>query len=359
MSDPAVPPPRDSTSAGTAAPEGEDARPVVLVVEDDLANRILLCRLLDREGYATRTAADGLAALDLIATQLPDLVLLDVGIPGLDGHAVCRRLREEARTRTLPVILLTGRSGVEDVVAGLDSGADDFVAKPYDIHELMARIRSALRVRRALAEMEAAHGVVAALANAVEAKDATTERHCQRLAGYAYHVGRAVGLEAVELKGVVFGALLHDVGKIGIPEAILVKPGPLDEAEWATMRTHPVIGERICRPLVASRLFAPIVRHHHERWDGRGYPDGRRGEDIPLGARIVAVCDAFHAMTSERPYSRVRRVDEAIAELRRCKGTQFDPQVVDAFCEALAEHGRRKEQGATPLPARRLSAAVA
>jgi HD-GYP domain-containing protein (c-di-GMP phosphodiesterase class II) len=159
------------------------------------------------------------------------------------------------------------------------------------------------------------------------------------LTGFAYHLGVAVGLAGLDLKGVVFGALLHDVGKIGVPEAILVKPGPLSEAEWAAMRRHPEIGEQICRPLRSSRLFAPIVRHHHERWDGRGYPDGLSGEAIPLGARIVALVDAFDAMTHDRPYRRGRSVDDALEELRRESGRQFDPDLAALFVARVAADG--------------------
>lgn len=234
-------------------------RPLVLVVEDDLANRVLLTRLLERDGYAAIAAEDGMAALDAVMEHKPDLVLLDVGLPGIDGIEVCRRLREDPATLTLPVIMLTGSAELDDVVVGLDAGADDFLGKPYQPPELMARIRSALRLRRAMAEMEAAHGVVAALANAVEAKDVTTERHCQRLAAFAYRLAVDIGVAGADLKGVVFGALLHDIGKIGVSESILVKPGPLTDEEWREMRRHPEIGAEICRPLTSSRLFAPIV----------------------------------------------------------------------------------------------------
>jgi putative two-component system response regulator len=183
--------------------------------------------------------------------------------------------------------------------------------------------------------MEAAHGVVAALANAVEAKDVTTESHCQRLAGYAGRLAQTIGLDGADLRAVTYGALLHDVGKIGIAESILTKPGPLTDAEWAEMRRHPEIGEQICAPLASSRQFIPIIRGHHERWDGRGYPDGLRGEDIPLGARIVGLVDAFDAMVNDRPYRPARTPAEAIAELWACSGRQFDPDLVPMFVDAI------------------------
>ena len=294
-----------------------------------------MTQLLERDGYDVMAVADGEAGYLAVAEHAPDLVLLDVGLPKVDGYEVTRRLRRDPRTVTLPILLVTGRTNPEDVVAGLDAGADDFVRKPYDRGELMARIRSALRLRRALVGMEAAHAVVTSLANAVEAKDAPTEHHCQRLAHLATRVAGRVGLPDAELDAVAYGALLHDVGKIGIPEAILTKPGPLDEDEWNVMRRHPEIGERICAPLAAFAAFGPIIRHHHERWDGTGYPDGLRGDGIPMGARVVAVVDAFDAMTHDRPYRAARSVVDALGELVRLAGRQFDPELVPLLVDEV------------------------
>jgi putative two-component system response regulator len=314
-------------------------RPLILVVEDDLANRALLERLLEREGYRTTSAGDGEAALLAVGEHAPDLILLDIGLPRLDGYEVTRRLRSHIRTLTVPIILLTGRSTLDDVVEGLDAGADDFLSKPFRQPELLARIRSALRLHQALLRMDAAHTAVAALANAVEAKDPTTERHCQRLANLAARLGAQAGLDGIELEAVAYGALLHDVGKIGVPESILTKPGPLDEDEWELMRRHPEIGERICQPLASAGMFSPIVRHHHERWDGRGYPDGLRGEAIPLGARIVGLVDAFDAMTHDRPYRRAAPTPLAVNELWREAGGQFDRALVPLLVIELERDG--------------------
>jgi putative two-component system response regulator len=322
-----------------AGTQPADDRALVLVVEDDPANRALLERLLEREGYRTKAVGDGEAALLAVGEHAPDLVLLDIGLPRLDGYEVTRRLRSHVRTLTVPIILLTGRSSLDDVVEGLDAGADDFLSKPFRQPELLARIRSALRLRQALTRMDAAHAAVAALANAVEAKDPSTERHCQRLANLAARLGAQAGISGLELEAVAYGALLHDVGKIGVPEAILTKPAPLDAAEWDLMRRHPEIGERICEPLAAAGTFTPIVRHHHERWDGRGYPDGLRGEAIPLGARIVALVDSFDAMTHDRPYRRAMPVPVAINELWREAGGQFDRALVPLFVLELERGG--------------------
>ena len=314
-------------------------RELVLVAEDDAANRALLSRLLERAGYRSITVGDGRDAIRAATDERPDLVLLDVGLPGMNGLDVCRRLRADPRTVALPIILVTGQTASRDVVAGLDAGADDFVRKPYDEAELMARVRSVLRLARVTAEMVGAHGVIAALANAVEAKDSTTELHCQRLAGLAHQLGMQAGLEPAGLKGLVFGALLHDIGKIGVSDAILTKAGPLSREEWAEMRLHPLIGERICEPLATAAQFAPIVRHHHERWDGKGYPDGLRGDAIPMGARIVGLVDAYDAIIHDRPYRPARTIAEALEEVRSEAGRQFDPALVALFLPIVEHEG--------------------
>ena len=312
-------------------------RPRVLVVEDNADDAALLATLLDRAGctaITVDTAADGLrAAVD----EQPDLVLLDVELPGTNGFDLCRALRADSRSAALPIVLLTGRGAIGDVVAGIDAGADDFLRKPFEPAELMARVRSATRLARAIAEVDGAHAVIASLANAVEAKDAGADIHAQRLAALAHRLGTAIDLDPGDLRALAFGALLHDVGQVGIREAILTKPGPLTRAEWADLRLHPLIGERISEPFPLSPAFGPIVRNHHERWDGRGYPDGLRGEDIPIGARIVGIVDAFDAMVHVRPYRAARTPEKALGELRRGAGKQFDPALVSVFVELVRD----------------------
>jgi len=314
----------------------------VLVVEDDSSNRALLHALLRREGYEVDAAANGPDGLRAVRDDPPDLLLLDIEMPGMNGLDVCRTLRADPATIALPIILLTGRTETKDVVAGLDAGADDFLRKPFERAELLARIRSVLRLAAAMAEVDGAHGVIAALANAVEAKDELTERHCQRLSTLARVLAIEAGTPPAELRPIVLGAMLHDVGKIGIADALLNKPAPLTEAEWRVMQTHPRIGETICEPLRGSRLFLPIIRHHHEHWDGAGYPDRLRGDAIPIGARIVGLVDAFDAMVHDRPYRPARSVAEALDEIRKLAGRQFDPGLVAAFVPLI--------EGAAQLP---------
>jgi len=306
--------------------------------------RGLLTRVLDAEGYDALGIGNGEMGLRAIVEYAPQLVLLDLSLPGMDGFEICRRLRSDPLTATLPVIVITAHTSMEDMVAALDAGADDFLTKPVQQVELLARMRSAMRLRRAITSLERATQIVAALANAVEAKDLGLVHHCRWLAHHAARVGASVGLRNEELEAVAYGALLHDVGKIGVPEHLLRKEGPLSEDEWILMRRHPEIGERICRPLRASRIFAPIIRHHHERFGGDGYPDGLRGDRIPLGARIVTVADAYEAMVHGRPYQPAQAHERARDELLRLRGKQFDPELVPVFLDEL----ERDTQGLPP-----------
>jgi putative two-component system response regulator len=347
-----MPSPRSGQAVDVTPDLQKAARPVhatILVVEDDPASRLLMSRVLEGAGYRVLTAVDGEAGLAAVTDARPDLVVLDIGLPGMDGLEVCARIRTEPRNATLPIVMLTARAHLDDIVTGLGAGADDYVAKPFRQPELLARIRSAMRLRQALVRLETAHAVVATLANAVEAKDPITEHHCQRLAFLSGRLTARLGLDHAEAETIAYGALLHDVGKIGIPEAILTKPGPLDDDEWALMRRHPEIGERICRPLGAGAGFLPIIRHHHERWDGRGYPDGLAGDKTPLGARIVAVADAFDAMTHDRHYRQARSVGDALEEINAGAGSQFDPELAKLFIEAIEGGSLERQPEDSPL----------
>ena len=309
--------------------------PSIFVAEDDLATRALLRATLERADYHVRDADNGASALAEITRWPPDVALLDIGMPDMDGLEVMRALRRMPSTALLPIILVTARGRLEDKVAGLDAGASDFITKPFEPAELLARVRSNLRLSAALARLENTQDVLVALANAVDAKDPMTEHHCGRVADRALVLARLAGLGQEEVEAIGYGAVLHDIGKIGTSEAVLTKPGLLTHEERSEMQRHPVIGAEILQPLRLGRAVLPIVRGHHERWDGSGYPDGLCGDAIPIGARIVAVVDAYDAMTHDRPYRTRLGVEEARSELMRHRGTQFDPAIVDLFLSSL------------------------
>jgi putative two-component system response regulator len=289
----------------------------VLVVEDYGPNLAVMVQLLTAEGYRVDTAVDGEAALASIELSAPDLVLLDVGLPGIDGFEVCRRIKERLATRLIPVVLVTGMNESEHRMAGIHAGADDFLAKPTNVQELQARVASLIRLKRYTDELDSADSVILSLAMTVEARDAYTEGHCQRLAKYATALGQAIGLGEEELAALHRGGYLHDVGKIGIPDAILQKPTKLTDAEFALIKQHPIVGEKLCGDLRSLAAVRPIVRHHHELRDGGGYPDGLQGDEIPLLAQIVAIVDTYDAITTTRPYRRALSAEHAFAELRQ------------------------------------------
>ncbi|MDD5558478.1 HD domain-containing phosphohydrolase [Candidatus Methylomirabilis sp.] len=315
------------------------ANKTILVVDDNPQNVELLTVLMQAEGYEVVVAADGLEALAQVAAFPPDLILLDIMMPKLDGYAVCRRLKQEAPTRLVPIVLLTALGAEEARVQGIEAGADDFIMKPFSRAELRARVRSLLRLKAFTDELEYAEAMLLALSRTVEAKDPYTQGHCERLAAYSVALGRKLGLPPEELTALDRGGVLHDLGKIGIPDAILLKPSGLSEAEWVIMREHTVIGERICQSLRSLLRVLPIIRHHHERWDGSGYPDGLAGEAIPLTARILQIADIFDALMTARPYKPAWSLQTACNILRDEVACGWrDPAVVGPFIE-LVERG--------------------
>ncbi len=313
--------------------------PIVLVVDDGETNRTLVQAFLADLDCRLRTAADGETALAAIEEEAPDLVLLDVQMPGLDGYEVCRRIKARPRGRLLPVVMLTALDHANDRVLALEAGADDFMTKPVDRIELVARVRSALRLKALYDTLDSAEHVIFSLAAAVEAKDSYTERHTNRVAENARMIGTRMALPERALDALYRGGIIHDIGKIGVPDAVLLKPGPLDTDELKKMRMHPVIGESIVRPLRSGVPLLPIVRHHHERIDGGGYPDGLKGRAIPHLARIVAVCDAFDALTSDRPYRKALSVDEALGILSDGAGKQWDSEAIDVLAGERSRPG--------------------
>ncbi len=313
-------------------------RPVVLVVDDVPANRELLEGRLADLGYTVHQASDGIEALEAIAAEEPDLVLLDIDMPRLDGISVCERLKAHPTRRLVPVVVLTAYQDRDTRIRAIAAGADDFLSKPFDAQELLVRTRVLLRERALNKRLDASENVLRAFARAVEARDRYTIYHAERVGLYAREIGQALGLHDEKLDLLYNGGVMHDIGKIAIPDAILLKPGPLTEEEYAVMQRHSIEGERICLPLRSTVQFLPIIRHHHERIDGRGYPDHLTRDAIPHGARIVAVADAWDAMVSDRPYRAGLPRDEAHARLGAGAGSQWDAEAVAAFL-ALVDAG--------------------
>ena len=310
--------------------------PSVLVVDDGVANRELIEACLAGVECEVRLAADGPSALAAVESREPDLVLLDVQMPGMDGHEVCRRIKSDPNRRLIPIVMITALNSVSDRVNALDSGADDFMSKPVERVELVARVKSSLRLKAVYDKLDNAEQVIFALAAAVEAKEAHTSRHVHRVADAARHIGARLGMKEEELDQLYRGALLHDVGKIGVLDSILSKPGPLDAQELIKVREHPQIGVDIVRPLRSTVDIVPTIRHHHEWFDGRGYPGGLIGQEIPVHARIVAVCDAYDSMVSDRPYRAGRSVEETVRILEAGAGKQWDPELISLFLAELA-----------------------
>lgn len=289
----------------------------ILVVDDNAANRELLEVYLRAAGYEAAGAEDGQAALEEFSRLHPDLVLLDVQMPGLDGFEVCARLKNNPETMLTPVVLVTGLSATEDRVRGCEVGADDFLNKPVDRSELLARVRSLLRLKAYTDELDRAETVLFSLARSIEAKDPYTGGHCERLSEYSAALGQRLDLPVEEITALRRAGIVHDIGKVAVPDSILLKKGPLNSQEWEIMRQHPVVGERICAPLKSFRLVLPIIRHHHERQDGSGYPDGLSGSSIPLTARMMQTVDIYDALVTERPYRPALSPEEALVQMRR------------------------------------------
>jgi putative two-component system response regulator len=335
---PTSPPAETSPLQGlTDSLQVEAGRSRILVVDDNPVSRQFLEDELTDEGYLVSSAEDGEDALQKVTAESPDLILLDVIMPRLDGFETCRRLKSDSRTILIPVVMVTALTATHERIKGIEAGADDFLSKPYNRLELLTRVRSLLKLKRHTDELENAETVLFTLALSVEAKDPYTNDHCDRLARLSVTLGEKLGLTQEQLKALHRGGILHDLGKIGIPDAILLKPGPLNDVERAVVREHPAIGERICRPLKSLRLVLPIIRHHHERWDGSGYPDGLAGETIPITARALQVVDVYDALTTQRPYKPAYSHDQACAIMREetTKGW-WDPRMVETFIALIS-----------------------
>jgi putative two-component system response regulator len=303
----------------------------VLVIDDEALVRSVIAEILVDAGHEVREATNAEEGLEALVTGGPDLIVSDILMPGLSGIELLRRVREQRPS--LPVVLVTGAGTYTNLSDALAGGADGLVMKPFSHAELAAAVAGALeragRSERELRRRLFTPTLTGALANAIEARDSSLHGHCERLSALALRIACEVGLTGEELETVRLGAILHDIGKIGIPDRVLVKAGPFTPEERALMATHPLIGDRLLEPLAELAHIRPVVRHHHERWDGNGYPDGIAGDAIPLAARIVAVADAVEAMTGPRPYRERLEREAVVAELEHGRGTQWDPAVVD------------------------------
>ena len=320
--------------ASESTPEARRSR--VLIADDRESIRSLFHRLLSADGHDVVLAPDGASALAAVHRHRPDVVLLDVAMPLVDGLEVCRQLKADPATRLTPVVLVSGQTELTDRINGIEAGADDYLSKPVHPHELRARVRSLSRVKQLIDALDSAEAAFVALAQTIEARDPYTMGHCERLSRTAVSLGRALGLGSDDLHALHRGGYLHDIGKVGVPDSVLLKPAPLTAEESALMRRHPEIGDSLCAPLQSLRSVRPIILSHHERIDGSGYPNGLRGDNVPLLAQIVGIVDVYDALTSRRPYRDALSHDEAVRfMMEETHAGRFNPRYVDAFLETL------------------------
>ena len=322
-------------------------QPLILAVDDEASNLQLLRHIL-QDHYRLLFAKDAARALDLARQERPDLILMDVMMPGMTGYEACRALKADPATAAIPVIFATALSDPDDEVTGFEAGAVDYIAKPLSPPIVRARVRTHLSLVRADELKETRLQIVQRLGLAAEYKDNETGLHVIRMSHYARVLGLAAGLSETAAEDLLHAAPMHDVGKIGIPDRILQKPGALDKDEWKIMQSHATIGADIIgeHPHGMLALARNIALTHHEKWDGSGYPRGLAGEDIPLEGRIVAIADVFDALTSARPYKAAWPVEEAVQYLRQQRGQHFDPALVDLFLERLPAIVEIKERWA-------------
>jgi putative two-component system response regulator len=306
----------------------------VLVADDDDSSCELLEEMLKREDFDVITAGDGHEAFESFIHHRPDVVLLDLQMPRLDGLEVCRRIKADPDTRLVPVILVTALSHVDDRIRGIRAGADDFLTKPIERHELIARVRSLAGLKTFTDELERAESVLLALAQSIEGKDPYTRGHCERLSQTSARLAEKLGLGPEMIRDLRRAGFVHDIGKVAVPDAILLKPARLTDQEMEVMKSHTIVGESICKPLRSFASVVPIIRHHHEKQDGSGYPDGLRGEQVPLGARILQLVDVYDALTTSRPYKAAMSGADAF-EMMEAEVTRgwWDPELFVAFKE--------------------------
>ncbi len=318
--------------------EPNDEKATVLVVDDDQMNQKLMKGILKKDNYKIITAANGKEALHACEKFEIDLVILDIMMPEMDGFETCLELKKQERTRLLPVILITALGDSQSRLKGIQAGADDFISRPPNQAELLARSSSLIRANKLNKSLTNVENVLFSMASAVEAKDEYTQGHIERVANLAVSMGRMMMLCGKDIKALQYGGILHDIGKIGIPDEILNKPGPLDGNEWEVMKQHPAIGYKICMPIGETLGSAlDVIRYHHEKIDGSGYPYGIRGDQIPTVARIMAIADIYDALVTDRPYRKGIGRAKAIEILNEdAANGKLDSKIVDILIHMLA-----------------------
>lgn len=311
-------------------------KPVILIVDDNKVNIELLRAQLKPYNYEIDTALDGEEALAKITKDPPDMVLLDLMMPKISGYEVCRSIKKNKLTQFVPVIVITALQELDDKLKAIELGADDFLVKPFNKLELITRIKSLLRMKELHDDLDHSENILFSLVEALEAKDIYTRGHSERVAKYSVEIARKMGLTARDMEIIRKGGLLHDIGKIGVKEDILLKPGRLTDEEMEHVKSHPKRGFEICQPLKSLEESLTCIRSHHERYDGGGYPDGLKGDDIPLCGMILAVADTYDAMTTDRPYRKALAKETAVKILEdEINSGQWNPDIVRVFLQIL------------------------
>jgi putative two-component system response regulator len=307
---------------------------VLLIVDDNDVLRIALDEMLSMEGYVVLTAANGYEGLEQLEKITPNIIVSDITMPEMDGYSFFDAVRSRPEWLTIPFIFLTARGTKKEIITGKGLGAEDYLVKPIHRDELLSTVRAKLSRSdqlRMVRLREAYESTLTVLSNAIEVRDSYTRGHVERVRDYALILAKQMGWAEVQLNTLRFGAILHDIGKIHIRENTLRKEEPLSESEWLEIREHPTIGAEMVKDIPYLKSAIPIILHHHEYWDGSGYPDQLKGEGIPQTARIVVVADAFDAMTTDRGYKNAKTPDAALAEIIKYAGIKYDPKVVDAL----------------------------
>jgi putative two-component system response regulator len=304
----------------------------ILVVDDVEPNRELLEAHLLSEGYQVESACNGHEALEMVQARAPDLILLDIQMPGINGYQVCEKIKTGENTRLIPIVMITALKETEDKIKAIEVGADDFISKPFNKLEVLARIRSLLKVKYLNDQLDTAENVIFALARAIEAKDKYTEGHIERVSLYAMELAGTLELSGTDREAIRKGGQLHDIGKIALDESLINKPGKLTPEEYVMVKEHPLVGYKICHSLKSVRYALPVIRWHHEKIDGSGYPDGLKGDEIPIAARIMAIVDVYDALTTKRAYKEAYSPEQAFAVLEEevAKGW-WDGELVRKF----------------------------